>query len=140
MRWGIFWRTLKMKHKRCGPVIMAAMLLHNFLVDERELSTAEGDGGDSGDSAYFATFTTDRMIAEDADSGADTDGAEWLNPLVVCNDAGRPPGRPTATQQSSRLQGEEIRGNLARALAAARMQRPVDASWKRNQCGHVYAQ
>ena len=137
MRWGIFWRTLKIKHDRCGPVITAAMLLHNFLVDERELSTDDSDGGE--DSAYFATFTTDRMIAEDADSGANIDGAEWLHPLVLCNQAGRPPGRPTTTQQTSRLEGEEIRGNLARTLAAARMQRPVDASWKRNQCGHVYA-
>jgi hypothetical protein len=123
-----------MKLERCGPVIMAAMLVHNFLVDERELSTAEEDDGDL---AYFATFTSERMIAEDAASGA---GAERLNPLVVCNDAGRPPGRPYATQQTARLEGEAIRDNLARDLAAARMQRPIDASWKRNECGLVYAQ
>ena len=125
-----------MKHKRCGPVINAAMLVHNFLVDERELSAAECNG----DAAYFATFTSERMVAEDDVSGTDADCAEGLNPLVVCNDAGRPPGRPKATQQTVRLEGEAIRDDLARDLAAARMQRPINASWKRNQCGHVYAQ
>ena len=129
MRWGIFWRTFKMKHQRCGRVIMAAMLVHNFIVDERELSTAEGDG----DSAYFATFSSERMISEDADSGTDAAGAEMLNPLVVSNDARRPRGRPNSTQQTARLEGEVIRDNLARDLAAAQMQRPIDASWKRNQ-------
>ena len=35
MRWGIFWRTLKFDLDVNGPIINAAMLLHNFLIEER---------------------------------------------------------------------------------------------------------
>jgi hypothetical protein len=36
MRWGIFWRTLQFDILKVGDIIKAAMLLHNFIVDERE--------------------------------------------------------------------------------------------------------
>jgi hypothetical protein len=36
MRWGIFWRKLTFSIEQIGKIINAAMLLHNFLVDERE--------------------------------------------------------------------------------------------------------
>ena len=36
MRFGLFWRTLKLDLKNAGDIINAAALLHNFIVDERE--------------------------------------------------------------------------------------------------------
>lgn len=36
MRWGIFWRTLQFDIVKIGNIIEAAMLLHNFIINERE--------------------------------------------------------------------------------------------------------
>ena len=36
MRWGILWRKLRFDIQCVGKVVTTAMLLHNFLVDERE--------------------------------------------------------------------------------------------------------
>jgi hypothetical protein len=37
MRWGIFWRTLHFDLQLVGDIVMAAALMHNFIVDERGL-------------------------------------------------------------------------------------------------------
>jgi DDE superfamily endonuclease len=36
MRWGILWRTLAFELKKCGKIIQVCMLLHNFIVENRE--------------------------------------------------------------------------------------------------------
>jgi hypothetical protein len=48
MRWGIFWRPLRFKLHQCGDIINAALLLHNFLVNERETGS---------DDNYFKNFS-----------------------------------------------------------------------------------
>lgn len=48
MRWGIFWRPLRFNLDDCGKIVNAAMLLHNFLIDQRE-----------DDTAYFQSFSGD---------------------------------------------------------------------------------
>ena len=35
MRWGMFWRRLNFGIDLCGDIIMASMLLHNFIIDNR---------------------------------------------------------------------------------------------------------
>jgi hypothetical protein len=37
MRWGIFWRRLCFNPTKVGSIIHCAMLLHNFIVEEREM-------------------------------------------------------------------------------------------------------
>jgi hypothetical protein len=37
IRWGIFWRTLLFDLLMCGIIILVAMLLHNFIINERTL-------------------------------------------------------------------------------------------------------
>ena len=49
MRWGIFWRTLMVDLKKCGKIIQVAMLLHNYIIDERE--------GFNEDASYFQNFS-----------------------------------------------------------------------------------
>jgi hypothetical protein len=50
MRWGIFWRTLRFDLPMYGDIILATMLLHNFIIDERE------GAKDPEDSNFFERF------------------------------------------------------------------------------------
>lgn len=52
MRWGILWRKLLFDIQDVSKVVTAAMLLHNFLVDERESDL----GFNSEDADYFRNF------------------------------------------------------------------------------------
>lgn len=50
MQWGLFWRTLWFDSlKKTGNIILAAMLLHNFIVESRLASKRRQDD----DEAYF---------------------------------------------------------------------------------------
>jgi hypothetical protein len=53
MRWGIFWRKLLFDVMDIGNVITSAVLLHNFLVDRREMDVALNVE----DANYFQTFS-----------------------------------------------------------------------------------
>ena len=58
MRWGVFWRTLRFDSiLKSGNVILAAMLLHNFIVENR-LAKKNTD-----DEIYFRNFTTEQNTA-----------------------------------------------------------------------------
>jgi len=112
-------------------VIKKAILLHNFLVDERE----EGIAAATEDHRYFSSFNAERLVAEDDTTDPE---AELRRALVMDNDAPRPIGCPSNDQLDSRAKGEEFRDNLARKLAHnAGLQRPTNSSWTRNEYGHV---
>ena len=53
MRWGILWRKLLFDIQDVGRIVTAAVLLHNFLVDERESNLSV----DSEDAHYFRNFS-----------------------------------------------------------------------------------
>ena len=55
MRWGLFWRPLRFKLSHCGQIINAALLLHNFLVNERDTGS---------DDNYFKNFSMASVIEE----------------------------------------------------------------------------
>jgi len=118
--------------KKVGPVIKAAMLLHNFLVDEREQDSVLA----AEDHHYFTSFNAQRMVEEDDSLDPHS---ETRRALVTDNDAHRPSGRPSNSELQSRERGEEVRNNLARDLANAGLQRPKNRNWTRNEYGHVYA-
>ena len=61
MQWGIFWRMLKFDLTHCGPIIEAAMHLHNFLVDECEASAALA----SSNAGYFSGFSAAQIVEQD---------------------------------------------------------------------------
>jgi hypothetical protein len=52
MRWGIFWRKLQFDIVQAGDIIKAAMLLHNFIIDEREAK-----GFHEEDASFFREFS-----------------------------------------------------------------------------------
>jgi hypothetical protein len=127
MRWGIFWRTILFDLDRVGPIIMAAMHLHNFLINER-LAEAEKDGEEE----FVASFSSEFMMDE-----SDHTQVELPVALVTNNDAPNPGGRPTVSDAHSRDLGLTLRNSLASKLARVGLHRPL-RNMKRNKYGHVY--
>ena len=124
MRWGIFWRTLKLDVKRAGDTVGAAMLLHNFLVARR----------DNYDRNYFKTFSHQSMESDVTGVLVDDD----LYPLVSDNNQPNPGGRPSEALLNNKEKGENLRNYLAWSLGDAEKGRPLTSGMKVNQFGHVY--
>jgi hypothetical protein len=124
MRWGIFWRPLRFNLADCGKIIHAAMLLQNFLIDQRE-----------DDVAYFQSFSVDTVVRESADLAQ---GRGLPDALVTDNDALPPRGRPTNEEIDSKQVGEMFREQLATRLFKHNMTRPLRNNTTRNAYGHVY--
>jgi len=127
MRWGIFWRTLKFDLVVNGPIINAAMLLHNFLIEER--IQASGNSDDT----YFNTFNFNFMLSE---SGSDD--LEDLTALVTDTDAQRVGGRPTNDQLQLREKGEQLRLDITYNLNSEGLVRLIDGGLSRNSYGMLY--
>jgi hypothetical protein len=125
MRWGIFWRSFRFDLSRSGKVINAAMLIHNFLCDERE------------DLSMFSMFSAQQMY-EDSHIIGNTRDIEQLMALVMDNDADRPPGRQLHFSMELRKAGMNFRDQVATLLYTHDLRRPYNPSWKRNEYGHVY--
>jgi hypothetical protein len=124
MRWGIFWRPLRFNLDDCGKIINAAMLLHNFLIDQRE-----------DDIAYFQSFSVGTVVRECTQLAQ---GRGLPDALVTDNDALRPVGRPSSDEIESKRIGEAFREELARTLFDHNMSRPLKDNTTRNAYGHVY--
>jgi hypothetical protein len=73
MRWGIFWRPLRFKLHHCGDIINAALLLHNFLVNERDTAC---------DDTFFKNFSM-AMATEEQQSQENTQLCEPALPVVA---------------------------------------------------------
>jgi hypothetical protein len=85
MQWGILWRKLLFDIQDVGRIVMAAALLHNFLVDERESDLSF----DSEDAHYFRNFSLREnderaLVSTEAPTAVATD-----------NNKPHPGGRPT---------------------------------------------
>jgi len=88
MRWGIFWRSLRFDLRKCGVIIQAAMLLHNFIIDERH-----GQPHNDCDRAFFESFSIDR--SQESQRRQTQLTGEQPRALVTDNNEPRPPGRST---------------------------------------------
>ena len=138
MRWGIFWRTLTFDIHRVGKIISAAVLLHNFIVDERILADANIDDPDSDDNLFksFSYATVDYL---DSPQSLDIErNTELPVPLVTDNNEPHVGGRPTEIAQRSKTESYELRKTLTVLLAARGMDRPSQPGFKYNHCGMVY--
>ncbi len=125
MRWGIFWRPLRMSLKQNGRIIDAAMLLHNFLVAKQ----------DSHDIHYFKTFaghTTDKI----------RNSLESEDDEVICivsdKEEPRPRGRKSNDMKASASKAEILRRFLMFSLGDEGKHRPCHASMKINAYGNIY--
>ena len=127
MRWGIFWRTLLFDLKKCTKIIQVGILLHNFIIDERE--------GFNKDASYFQNFS----ISMDPIQQQITDQTNEIpRALVTDNNEPGQAGRHSIEEDALRLKGIEIRNRLTVKLAANGRRRPILHDMQYNAYGHVY--
>ena len=119
MRWGILWRTLHFDLRKCQHIVQVCMLLHNHIKDE----TDDDNSYDESDWGPPRTSTTN---------------GERAFPLVTDNNEQHGGGRPSVTQESSRLRGQMIRRSIAVLLQLQGMRRPLHSGMRYNQYGHVF--
>ncbi len=85
MRWGIFWRTLWLDLPMCGDIILAAMLLHNFIIDKQE------GAKDTEEETYFERFYINTNA--EVQQKLSTQTGERPSAMVSDNNKPSPPGR-----------------------------------------------
>jgi hypothetical protein len=133
MRWGIFWRTLRFDLPMCGDIILAAMLLHNFIIDKQE------GAKDTEEETYFERFYINKN--EEVQQKLSTKTGERPSAMVSDNNKPRPPGRHDRRfekEEEVEILGEEVQERLALALAQAGLWSPVQDGMEYNTYGHVY--
>jgi hypothetical protein len=123
MRWGIFWRTMRFDLVQVGNVVQAAMLLHNFLIDER--------ADDEEDADYFRNFCSACMNEQ---YNRSSEASELV--ITDCN-INRPPGRLDREETELREKGETRRFLLMTELRSAGMVRQLQ-NYKLNHFGVPY--
>jgi hypothetical protein len=127
MRWGIFWRTLQFDILKVGHIIKAAMLLHNFIVNERE-----SKGFRKEDALFFTEFSL-----RDQDQ-RQNETHEMPSVVATDNNEPHPGGRPSVAEAELQEQGEIIRNGLTNTLYGRGLRRPVTDEMRFNQYGQVY--
>ena len=110
VRWGILWRKLLFDIEDVGKVVTAAVLLHNFLVDERESDLALN----SEDADYFRNFSLRELDERAVVSN------EALSAVATDNNEPHPGGRPNASMANHQAKGKEIREQLTDELYGSR--------------------
>lgn len=128
MRWGIFWRPLRFKLSNCGDIINAALLLHNFLVNERDTGS---------DDDYFKNFSMASVQEQQLLENAAHLGDPVL-PIVLETESQRSAGCPSTQQQESKSKGRSMQNALMLELSAHGKTRPSRSGTHYNGLGHVY--
>jgi len=132
MRWGLFWRALRFDSVgKCGRVIYAAMLLHNFIVESRMSSNRPDE-----DEAHFRNFSTESRSAAQLRLTAITNEAPRA--LVTDNNEPRPTGRPSTCEKALMEHGKSLQNALMLSLAKGNLKRPMESGMKHNDEGHIY--
>lgn len=126
MRWGICWRTLLFDLRKCSTIIQVAMLLQNFIFENRENGVS--------DSACISNFKVDAGAALQQQITQ----AEIPRALVGDNNEPRTAGRKTRDESALSEKGNRVRGRLITKLAANNMKRPLLQDMKCNENGHIY--
>eukprot|EP00980_Cylindrotheca_fusiformis_P003885 scaffold861_cov171-Cylindrotheca_fusiformis.AAC.1 len=115
-------------------IIRACMLLHNFIVDQRD-----------SESEYFRNFRIeiDESVASPDDGNRtqemmNSGDVSDLWPYVAGNGEVRPRGRPTINEQEMRTMAQKIRDDLKLRLAASGLNRPMEHDMRFNMYGHIY--
>jgi len=129
MRWGVFWRSLRFDLRKCGLIIQAAMLLHNFIIDE-------GHGYDEFDRSCFENFSINRQLESQRRQTQST--GEQPRALVSDNNEPRPAGRRSDEERQRRDDGERIRNGNVLLLATHSFRRPMHSNMRMNAEGHIY--
>jgi hypothetical protein len=135
MRFGLFWRTLKFNLTTAGDIINAACLLHNLIIEEREINNANSHDSDS---EVFRTFSTSTINLLDRPSIPGITRTEFPNAMVSDNNEPNPGGRPTFDGTVSKADGEKLRDILSLSLSMNDKKRPHQNGFITNDYGMVY--
>ena len=128
MRWGILWRKLLFDIKEVGNVVRTAMLLHNFLVDERESRS----GINIEDAEYFSSFSLRDLDARSSLSN------EAPSAVATDNNEPHPGGRPNGSMASHQERGKRKREDITDELYGSGQGRPMQQRMRHNAYGQVY--
>ena len=128
MRWGILWRKLLFDIQDVGKVVTAAMLLHNFLIDERESNPSFNVE----EAEYFRRFSLRdqderALVSTEAPSAVATD-----------NNEPHPGGRPNLSMINHQARGKRKRDQLTDELYGRGRGRPMEQRMEYNAYGQVY--
>jgi len=128
MRWSILWRKLLFDIKDVGKVLRAVVLLHNFLVDERESRS----GLNIEDAEYFRSFSLrdldDRSLLSNEQPSA----------VATDNNEPHPGGRPNGSMINHQERGKRKREDLTDELYGSGRGRPMQERMHHNAHGQVY--
>jgi len=131
MQWGIFWHSLRFNLRKNALIIRTAMLLHNFIVDQRR-----GEPSDDFDRSYFQNFRIDNMLATQQRLTRST--GEQARAIVSDNEEPRTGGWPSNQEAKFRRQGDRIRNGNVLKLATYNFRRPMQSNMRLNKQGLVY--
>jgi len=109
MRFGIFWRTLRFDIKLAGNVVNAAGLLHNFILEERELDDDDTPDSDKTLFQNFSQSTINYLDEPQADPDQLSSPTESAIAMVSDNNEPLVGGRPSTAALQSKQIGEQLR-------------------------------
>lgn len=122
MRWGLFWSKLRFPLPKIGPIVISAMKVHNFLIDERE-----GENQTDDREYWTEMYPSFNEMTHDG-----------VDPSVL--ETGNRSDRPSQTVEwrERRERGKDVRDELRDKLQALGLQRIGRSTIHRNEYGHVY--
>ena len=121
---------MKFELRRCGKIIQAAMLLHNFLVNRR----LEHDSSFSDDKHFFESFDI-----HDLDSDSPSVSTELANAQPSDNNEPSIPGRFREHQTAEHFQqGNALRVRIGSQLVEANLGRRLPSLVRLTKSGYYF--
>ena len=109
-----------------GDVVMAAGLLHNFIIDQRDPED------DDAANRYFSSFSHSNLRRDNQRN------EEVPVAMVTDNNARKPSGRPSNNDTLSKEKGNNMRRSLCWSLESHGLKRPCQSGFKYNSYGMLY--
>ena len=127
MRWGIFWCRLQFDIAQPDNIIKAAMLLHNFIIDEREKK-----GFHKEEVAYFNNFSLQDLDSHQKESD------KVPSAVATNNNEPNPGGRPLMSAMALQQSGECLCDSIMHTLFAHNLGCPMTNGMMFNEEGQLY--
>jgi len=131
MRWGMFWRSLRFNLRKNALIVRTAMLLHNFIVDQRH-----GEPSDDFDRSHFQNFRIDNTLATQQRLTRTT--GEQARAIASDDEEPCTGGRPSNQEAEFGRQGNRMRNGNVLKLATHNFRRPMQSNMRLNKQGLVH--
>ena len=124
MRFGIFWRTLPSDIKIASNIVNASRLLHNFILEERELG--DDDTPDSDKTLFQKNSQSTFNYLDEPQADPDLLSSPPESAVVMVSDNNKPytSGRPSTAALQSKQENEQLREILKLFLDMHRKKGP----------------